>query len=56
MLHPLRQNIFSIWCLLKKDEDLIKNVLRRATKLTPGLYHKPYKERVVVIKVPSMSV
>ena len=46
----------SIWYpLLKKDEGLIENVLRRATQLIPGLYNKPYKERLVDIKVPNMS-
>ena len=28
--------------------------MRRATKLIPGLYDKPYKERLAAIKVPSM--
>ena len=32
----------------------IENVLRRARKLIPGLYDKPYKERLAAIKVPSM--
>ena len=41
--------------LLKKDEELIENVLRRVTKLIPGLYDKPYKERLAAIKVPSMK-
>ena len=29
--------------------------MRRATKLIPGLYDKPYKERLAAIKVPSMK-
>ena len=33
---------------------IIENVLRRATKLIPVLYGKPYTERLVAIKVPSM--
>ena len=32
----------------------MKNFLRRATQLIPGLSEKPYKERLAAIKVPSM--
>ena len=35
----LRLNLVSA---IKNDEDLIENVLRRETKLIPGLYDKPY--------------
>ena len=45
----------SIWYPpLKKDEELIENILHHATKKIPGLYDKPYKERLAAIKVPSM--
>ena len=47
----LRLNLVSA---IKNDEDLIENVLRRATNVIPGLYDKPYKERLAAMKVPSM--
>ena len=40
---------------IQKDEELIENILRRATKLIPGLYNKPYKERLAAIKFSSMA-
>ena len=55
LVRPHLEYCVSIWYpLLKKDKELIENVLRRATKLIPGLYDKPYKKRLVAIKVPSM--
>ena len=33
----------------------MKYLLRRATKLIPGLYDKPYNDRLAAIKVPRMS-
>ena len=41
--------------LLKKDEDLIESVLRRAAKLIPGLHDKPYDRRLAAIKISSMK-
>ena len=43
------------YSLLKKDEDLIENVLRRAAKLIPGLHDKPYDRRLAAIKISSMK-
>ena len=55
LVRPHLEYCVSIWYpLLKKDEELIENVLRRATKLIPGIYDKPYKECLAAIKVPSM--
>ena len=55
LVRPHLEYCVSIWYpLLKEDDELIKNVLRRATKLIPGLYYKPYKECSAAIKVPSM--
>ena len=46
------QYCVSIWYpLLKKDEKLIENVLRRGTQLIPGLYDKRHNERLAAIKV-----
>ena len=56
LVRPHLEYCVSIWYpLLKKDEELTENVLRRATKLFPGLYDKSYKERLAAIKVPSMK-
>ena len=55
LVRPHLEYCVSIWYpLLKKDEELIENVLRRATKFIPGIYDKPYKECLAAIKVPSM--
>ena len=55
LVRPNLEYCVSIWYpLLKKDEDLIENVLRRAAKLILGLYDRPYKERLAANKVPSM--
>ena len=56
LVRPHLQYCVWIWKpLLKKDEDLIEYLLRRATKLIPGLYDKPYNDRLAAIKVPCMS-
>ena len=56
LVRPHLEYYVSIWySLLKKEDDLVENVLRRATKLIPGLYDKPYKERLTAIKVPGMG-
>ena len=55
VVRPHLEYCVSIWyLLLKKDEEPIENVLRRATKLNPGLYDKPHKEGLAAIKISSM--
>ena len=55
VVRPHFEYCVSIWyLLLKEDEELIENVLRRAAKSIPGLYDKPYKEGLAAIKVSSM--
>ena len=55
LVRPHLEYCVSIWCqILKKDEKLIENVLRRATKLISGLYDKLHKERMAANKVSSM--
>ena len=41
--------------LLKKDEDLIENLLRRASKMLPRLAILTYEERLAKIEIPSMK-
>ena len=55
LVRPHLEYCVSIWYpLLKKDEELIENILHQATKIISGLYDKPYKECLAAIKVPSM--
>ena len=55
LVRPHLEYCVSIWYpLLKKDEELIENILHQATKVIPRLYDKPYKERLAAIKVPSL--
>ena len=39
----------------EKDKKLIENVLRRATKIIPGLKDLPYEERLIRTRIPSMA-
>ena len=41
--------------MLEKDKALIEGVLRRATKIIPGLKDLPYEQRLKAMKLPSMS-
>ena len=41
--------------IVKKDKDLIENVLRQATNLLAGLFGMIYKERLAKIELPSME-
>ena len=55
LVRPHLEYCVSIWyLLLKKDKELIENVLLLATKLIAGLYDKPCKEHLTAIKVLSM--
>jgi hypothetical protein len=40
---------------LQKDKDLIEGVLRRATKLVPGMNNLSYEERLKIFKLPTMQ-
>ena len=40
---------------MKKDEDLIENVLRRGSKLVCGLSQFTYSQRLAQINIPSMK-
>ena len=56
LVRPYLEYCVSIWYpLLKKDEDLIENVLRRGSKLIPGLSHLPYSQRLSEMKIPCMK-
>ncbi|XP_076454814.1 uncharacterized protein LOC143289651 [Babylonia areolata] len=39
----------------QKDKDLIEGVLRRATKMVPGLANSTCEERLARMKIPSMQ-
>ena len=41
--------------MLERDKALIEGVLRRATKIIPGLKDLPYVQRLKAMKLPSMS-
>ena len=54
LVRPHLEYCVPIWYpLLKKDEERIATVLRRATKLITGLYGKRYKERLTAINISS---
>ena len=46
---------YSLVSTIKKDEDLIENVLRRASKMLPRLSNLTYEERLTKIEIPSMK-
>ena len=46
----------TVWYpLLKKDKDLIQNVLRLASKMLPRLSNLTYEERIAKIEIQSMK-
>ena len=46
----------SIWySLLKKEKELIENVLRRASKVIPGILNFSYADRFRAINIPSIK-
>ena len=56
LVKPYLEYCVIIWYpLLKKDEDLIENVLRRGSKLIHGLSHLPYSQRLSEMKIPCMK-
>ena len=40
---------------LAKDKQMIENVLRRASKMIPGLNNLPYNQRLMRLQIPSMQ-
>ena len=46
---------YSLVSTIKKDEDLIENVLRRASKMLPRLSNLTYEERLTKTEIPSMK-
>ena len=56
LVRPHLEYCVSIWYPLhKREEDMIENVLRRASKRIPGFSSKTYGERLAAIKTPSMK-
>ena len=56
LIRPHLEYCISIWYpFLKKDEILIENVLRRATKLIPTLTNLCYADRLKKLEIPSMK-
>ena len=56
LVRPHLEYCVTIWyLLLKKDEDLIKNVLRSASKMLPRLSNLTYEGRVAKIEIPSIK-
>ena len=42
LVRPHLEYCVSIWYPLKKDEELIENILHQAAKIISGFYDKPY--------------
>ena len=56
LIRPHLEYCVTVWYpLLKKNEDLIKNILRRASKMLPRLSNLTYEERPAKIEIPSMK-
>ena len=56
LVRPHLEYANAIWSpRLKKDNNLIEGVLRRATKLIPGMKDLDYSERLKKINIPSMK-
>ena len=56
-VRPLLEYASSVWNPhLLKDINLLESVQRRFTKLLPGLYNVPYKDRLAVLKLPSLEL
>jgi len=46
----------SVWCPFKLDDiEEIEKIQKRATKLIIGLKNKPYKERLMLLKFPTLK-
>ena len=56
LIRPHLEYCVTVWYpLLKKEEDLIENVLRRAFKMLPRLSNLAYEEKLTKIEIPSMK-
>ena len=56
LVRPHLEYANTVWApRLKKDANLIKCVLRRATKIIPGMKNLNYQERLEKAKIPSMK-
>ena len=56
LVSPHLEYCVTVWYpLQKKDEDFIKNVLRRASKMLPWLLNLTHEERLAKIEIPSMK-
>ena len=56
LIRPHLEFANSVWSpLYQKDKDLIEGVLRRATKLIPGLKKYTYEVRLAKLQIPSMQ-
>ena len=56
LVSPHLEYCVTVWSpLQKKDEDFIKNVLRRASKMLPWLLSLTHEERLAKIEIPSMK-
>ena len=56
LVRPHLKYRVTVWFpLLKKDEDLIENVFRRASKMLPRLWNLTYEERLAKFEIPSMK-
>ena len=55
LVRPHLEYCIPVWYpVLKKDQLLIENVLRRASKLIPACKNLPYEERLKMLQLPSM--
>ena len=56
LVRPHLEFSSSVWApKYEKDKKLIEGVLRRATKIIPGLKDKGYEERLKLTRIPSMT-
>jgi len=56
-VRPILEYASPVWSPhLIKDIDLIESVQRRFTKLLPGMYHKPYQERLRILNLQTLEL
>jgi len=55
-VRPHLEYITPVWSpQFKKDQKIIENVLRRATRMVKGLCEKLYHERLKLLGIPSLE-